>query len=38
MGTGITAARKNHHKHLDRRLIDAQVCIFHPERIPCDAA
>jgi hypothetical protein len=38
MGRGIAAATKNHHKHLDWRLIDAQVCVFHLQRIPCDAA
>ena len=38
MGRGITAARKNHHRHLDRRLIDTQVYVFHLQRIPCDAA
>ena len=37
-GRDITAARKKHHRHLDRRLIDAQVCVFYLQRFPCDAA
>lgn len=37
MGEGIAAVRKNHHRHLDRSSLDAEVGISHMHRITSDA-